>query len=165
MDHWGRKNRVMTYVSVKGSSLRYSFNWERASHIWGIKINFLRLKKRTTIFRSFVCIAQHYYLFGKIKILSQIYLYHTSLLCCCCSVAKSCSTLPDPAGLQNTRLPCLSPSHRVCPSSCPLHWYAIQPSHLLLPTSSAFNLSQHQGFFQWFSSSHQFTSVTQSNSL
>ena len=33
---------------------------------------------------------------------------------------------------------------------------AIQPSHPLWPSSpSAFNLSQHQGLFQWVSSSHQ----------
>ena len=35
---------------------------------------------------------------------------------------------------------------------------AIQPSHpLLSPPSPAFNLSQHQGLFQWVSSSHQVT--------
>ena len=28
-----------------------------------------------------------------------------------------------PHGLQHTRLPCLSPSPRVCPSSCPLNWW------------------------------------------
>ena len=33
---------------------------------------------------------------------------------------------------------------------------AIQPSHpLLSPSPPAFNLSQHQGLFQWVSSSHQ----------
>ena len=40
---------------------------------------------------------------------------------------------------------------------------AIQPSHpLSLPSLPTFNLSQHQGLFQWVSSSHQFSSVTQS---
>ena len=34
--------------------------------------------------------------------------------------------------------------------------YAIQPSHhLSSPSPPAFNLSQHQGLFQWVSSSHQ----------
>ena len=37
----------------------------------------------------------------------------------CCSVAKSCLTL-WPHGLQHTRLPCPSPSLRVCLNSCPL---------------------------------------------
>ena len=39
-----------------------------------------------------------------------------------------------------------------------VHWVsdAIQPSHpLLSPSLPAFNLSQHQGIFQWVSSSHQ----------
>ena len=43
-----------------------------------------------------------------------------------------------------------------------VHWVsdAIQPSHpLLSPSSPAFNLSQHQGLFQWFSSSHQVAKV------
>ena len=41
-----------------------------------------------------------------------------------------------------------------------VHWVgdAIQPLHpLLSPSPSAFNLSQHQGLFQWVSSSHQVT--------
>ena len=29
----------------------------------------------------------------------------------------------QPHGLQHTRLPCPSPSPRVCPSSCPLNWW------------------------------------------
>ena len=41
------------------------------------------------------------------------------------------------------------------------HWIsdAIQPSHPLLPSSSAFSLSQHQGLFQWVGSSHQVAKV------
>ena len=43
-----------------------------------------------------------------------------------------------------------------------IHWVgdAIQPSHpLLSPSPPALNLSQHQGFFQWVSSSHQVAKV------
>ena len=37
---------------------------------------------------------------------------------------------------------------------------AIQPSHpLSSPSPPAFNLSQHQGLFQWLSSSHQVSKV------
>ena len=36
---------------------------------------------------------------------------------------------------------------------------AIQPSHPLSSPSPAFNLSQHQGLFQWVSSSHQVAKV------
>ena len=62
----------------------------------------------------------------------------------CCSVTKSCLTLFP----------------RVCPSSCPVNWYTIQPSHpLLSPCPPAFNLSQHQGLFQGVSSSHQVAKV------
>ena len=41
-----------------------------------------------------------------------------------------------------------------------VHWIgdAIQPPHLS-PSSSAFNLSHHQGLFQWVSSSHQVAKV------
>ena len=42
------------------------------------------------------------------------------------------------------------------------HWAgdAIQPSHpLSSPSPSAFNLSQHQGLFQWVSFSHQVAKV------
>ena len=43
-----------------------------------------------------------------------------------------------------------------------VHWVsgAIQPSHpVSSPSPPAFNLSRHQGFFQWVSSSHQVTKV------
>ena len=43
-----------------------------------------------------------------------------------------------------------------------VHWVSdvIQPSHPLLPPYHfAFNLSQHQGLFQWVSSSHQVAKV------
>ena len=43
-----------------------------------------------------------------------------------------------------------------------VHWVgdALQPSHPLLSSSSpTFNLSQHQGLFQWVSSSHQVAKV------
>ena len=76
-------------------------------------------------------------------------------------VQVSCSVVSDslrPHGLQHTRLPCPSPSHRACSNH--VHWVgdAIQPSHPL-SSPSTFNLSQHQGLFQWVSSSHQVAKV------
>ena len=68
---------------------------------------------------------------------------------CCCSITQLCLTLCDPMNLQHTRLPCPSPSPRVC--STYAHWVsdAIQPSHPLSPPSlPALNLSQNQGLFQ-----------------
>ena len=63
-----------------------------------------------------------------------------------------------PHKLQHTKPPCSSPEftqthvHRVGD--------AIQPSHpLLSPSPPALNLSQHQGLFQWVSSSHQVANV------
>ena len=79
---------------------------------------------------------------------------------CFCSVAKSCLTVCD-------RINCSTPGFPV------LHYlpellklmsiesmmHAIHPSHPLLSPSSALNLSQHQGLFQWVSSSHQVAKV------
>ena len=61
--------------------------------------------------------------------------------------------------LQHTR----PPSHHP-PKFAQVHVHcisdAIQPSHPLTPSSpSALNLSQHQGFFQWISCSHQMTKI------
>ena len=57
----------------------------------------------------------------------------------------------QPHGLRHTRLPCPSPSARVC-SNLMSHLVGdtIQPSLCLLSLSPpAFNLSQHRGLFQW----------------
>ena len=73
-----------------------------------------------------------------------------------------------PHGLQHTRPPCPSPTPRVYPNSCPLSRWCnhrltltlTQPSHpLSSPSSPTFNLSQHQGLFNWVSSSHQMVRV------
>ena len=62
----------------------------------------------------------------------------------------------SPHGLQHTRLPCPSPTPRACSNSFPLNWGCHQSSHpLSSPFPPAVNLSQHQGLFQWVSSSHQ----------
>ena len=75
------------------------------------------------------------------------------------SVAQSC---PTPCHPMNCSMPGLSVHHQL-PESTQTHVHcvgdAIQPSHPLLPSSSAFNLSQHQGPFQWVSSSHQVAKV------
>ena len=58
-----------------------------------------------------------------------------------------------PHGLQHARPPCQSPTPRACSNS--VHWVsdATQPFHpLLSPSPPAFNLSQHQGPFNWVSS-------------
>ena len=72
------------------------------------------------------------------------------------SVAHSCPTLRDP---MNCSTPSLPVHHQLLKSTqTHVHWVsdAIQPSHSLLsPSPPALNLSQHQGIFQWVSSSCQ----------
>ena len=61
---------------------------------------------------------------------------------------------------QHTRPPCPLPIPRVYQTH--VHWVsdAIQPSHLLSsPSLPAFNISQHQGLFQWVSSLHHVDKV------
>ena len=65
-----------------------------------------------------------------------------------------------PQGLQHIRLPCHSPSPGVCSNSCPLSgWCLPTISSFLVPSPPAFNLSQHQGLFQWVGSLHQVAKV------
>ena len=79
------------------------------------------------------------------------------------SVQTSLSVVFDslwPHGLQHARLPCLSPTPGVYSNSCPSHrWCHPTISTSVVPFSSPFNLSHHQGLFQWVSSSHQAAKV------
>ena len=73
------------------------------------------------------------------------------LVCWCCSVV---SNYLQPHGLPHTRLPCPSLSPRVCSNSCPLsRWCHPTISSSVTPSPPALNFSQHQGLFQWVSSS------------
>ena len=76
------------------------------------------------------------------------------------SVAQSCPILSDPMDCSTPGLPV----HHQLPefTQTHVHWVgdAIQPSHpLSSPSPPAFNLSQHQGLFQWVSSSHQVAKI------
>ena len=80
--------------------------------------------------------------------------------CCFSSVAQSCLTLCDPMNRSTPGLPV----HKKLPELAQTHVHqvgdAIQPSHpLLTPSPPDFSLSQHQGLFQWVSSSHQVAKV------
>ena len=73
---------------------------------------------------------------------------------------QSCPTLYDPMDCSTPGLPV----HHQLPefTQTHVHWIgdAIQPSHpLSSPSPLAFNLSHHQGLFQWVSSSHQVAKV------
>ena len=76
------------------------------------------------------------------------------------SVTQSCPTHCDPI---DSSMPGL-PVHCQLPKFTQTHIHrvgdAIQPSHpLLSPSPPAFNLSQHQGLFNWVSSFHQVAKV------
>ena len=71
-------------------------------------------------------------------------------------VTQSCLTLRH-HGLQHARPPCPSPTAGVYSNSCPLSQWC-HPT-ISSPSSPALNLSQHQGFFKWVSSSHQVAKV------
>ena len=79
---------------------------------------------------------------------------------CCCSVAQSCPILCDPMDCSTPGFPVLH--HLLEFAQIHVHWVsdAIQPSHpLSSPSPPAFHLSQHQGLFQWVSSSYQVADV------
>ena len=76
------------------------------------------------------------------------------------SVTQSCPTLCDPMNRSTPGLPV----HHQLPEFTQTHVLrvgdAIQPSHpLSSPSPPAFNLSQHQGLFQWVASLHHVAKV------
>ena len=82
--------------------------------------------------------------------------------CCCCYTVTKLGPTLQPHGLQHTRFPSPSLSLGVCSNSYRSVSDAIQLSHpLLLPSLLAVSLSQHQGLFQWVSSSHQMAKVSE----
>ena len=77
-----------------------------------------------------------------------------------CVVAKSCPTFCDPKNCSTPGFPVLHYLSEFAQTR--VHWVSdtIQLSHPLSPPSLfALNLSQHQGLFQWISSSHQMAKV------
>ena len=67
---------------------------------------------------------------------------------CCCLVTQLCLTLCDPIDCSTPGFPDLH--HLLEFAQTHVRWLddVIQPSHLLLPSSSALSLSQQQGLFQ-----------------
>ena len=93
---------------------------------------------------------------GKCLSLEYFYMLMTHIS----SVIQSCLTLWDPMNFSLPGSPVLHPLPGLAWTH--VHWVgdAIQPSHpLFSPSPPAFNLSQHQGLFQWVSSSHQVAKV------
>ena len=63
----------------------------------------------------------------------------------------------QPHGLQHTRLPCPSPT----PGPFPVRRWCCLTSSSVVPFLSCLQSFQHQGLFQWVSSSHQMAKVLQ----
>ena len=85
-----------------------------------------------------------------------------SLFPCCQfnSVAQSCLTVCNPMDSITSGFPVHHQLLELAEAHVHRVGNAIQPSHpLSSPSPPAFNLSQHQGLFQWVSSSHQVAKV------
>ena len=79
-----------------------------------------------------------------------------SFSCCHFSVANSCLTLCDRMDHSTPGFPVLHYLLEFTQTQTQVHWVGNESSHPLSPPPPpAFNLSQHQGLFQWVSSSHQ----------
>ena len=74
-------------------------------------------------------------------------------------VTQSCPSLCDPTDHSTPGLPVHHQLREFTQTH--IHWVgdAIQPSHPLSCPSPAFNLSQHQGLFEWVSSSYQVAKI------
>ena len=76
------------------------------------------------------------------------------------SVAQSCASLCDPVDYSTPGFPVHHQILELTQTHVHQVYDAIQPSHpLSCPSLSTFNLFQHQGLFQWLSSSHQVAKV------
>ena len=85
---------------------------------------------------------------------------------CCCSVSQSCPSLWNSVDCSTPGFPVLHHFPELAQTHA--HWVSdtIQPSHLLsFRSPPAFNLSRHQGLFQWVGSSHQVAEVSASASV
>ena len=78
-----------------------------------------------------------------------------------CSVAKLYATLWDPMKCSTLGFPTL----QYLPQYALSRWCYLTISSSAAPFSFALNLSQHQGLFQWVSSSHQVAKVSELRAL
>ena len=91
---------------------------------------------------------------GILNIVTTLYIYHFS------SVTQSCLPHCDPMDCSKPGLAVHHQLPELTQTHIHLVGYAIQPSHpLSSPSPPTFSLSQHQGLFQWVSSSDQVAKV------
>ena len=117
----------------------------------------LQSKRLSRVFFN-TTVQKHQFFSAQLSLWSNSHI-HTWLLEKPLLLLLSSSVVSDslgPHGLQHIRLPCPSPSPKVCWNSCPLSpWCCPTISSSVFPFPSAFSLSQHQGLFQWVNSSPQ----------
>ena len=101
-----------------------------------------------------VCMYTHIHVHNTFMSIFIVCVYICTCVYICCSVIQLCPTLCNSVDCRTPVFPVLH--HLLEFAQTHVHWVndAIQPS-LSLPSPDAFNLSQHQGLFQWVSSSHQ----------
>ena len=134
--------------------------------LWPLKCilkgcNYLIIKKKKKSLSFFVVVVSFLFSFyflplGGCGNGGQWFRQETLLVQFSCSVI---SNSLQPHGMWYDRPPCPSSTPKACSYSCPSSCWC-QPSHPLSCSSPpAFNLSQHQGFFKWVSSSHHVAKV------
>ena len=93
---------------------------------------------------------------GKQNSSARLFFWPSDSVYCCCSVTKSCPTLCDPMACSTPGSSVLYYLLQFAQTHVHRVGDAIQPSHpLSSPSPPAFNLSQHQGLFQWADFSNQ----------
>ena len=145
---------LIKWFSKGGCHIINSFSYQLILFISGNADYINMSTQKHSFWRIFIVINVWFFIFSLYSKLRP-----GTLLYCCCSVAQSCPTLCDPVDCSTPGFPVL---HHL-PELAQTHVHgvsAIQPSHpLSSPSPPAFNLSQHQGLFQWISSLHQVAKV------
>ena len=124
--------------------------WRVMSYSWTQRFNIVKMS----------VLPKLIYKFSIISVKSQLHFFLDIDKIKFNSVTQSCRTLCDP---MNCSMPGL-PVHHQLTEFTQIHVHsvsdAIQPSHpLSSPSPPGPNSSQHQGLFQWVSSSHQVAEV------
>ena len=141
---------------------------KKNQHSLSISVQLTLIRSLTINFKSFVIykhLLSHSDVFAKVRVMERTLPVSWHWHCCqiqFSSVQFSCSIMSNSLwlhALQHTRLPCASPIPELAQTHVRWVGDAIQPTRPL--PSSAFNLSQHQGLFQWIGSSHQVAKVSE----
>ena len=148
--------RVLGLEVKKTRSLFINRMYQKANDYRYLKIS----KQQSSRWNFFVCLSSILVDIKQLRSKQSVYVHMCIDYVQFSSVTQSCLTLCDPMNRSTPGLPV----HHQLPESTQthVHWVgdAIQPSYpLLSPSLPAFNLSQHQGLFQWVSSSHKVAKV------